>query len=54
LSKTKYKQKLTRKSCWIYLEGTNYQNEDYLKKNVITRNGFHFGGFEIKQPTKKE
>jgi hypothetical protein len=54
LSKTLYKQKLIRKSCWVYLEGTNYHNEDYNKKNIITRNGFEFGGFEIKQTKKKE
>jgi hypothetical protein len=56
LSKTEYKKRLVKKSCYCYLEGTNHTDFHNKKDITINRNGFEFRGFEIKQvnPRKKE
>ena len=55
--KTKYYKNLVDKRCCCYLEGTYFDrnSKGYLiNKKTITRNGFHFGYFIIKQLTKKQ
>ena len=51
--KSIYNKNLVRKSCWCYLEGTNYPIAG-KKKNYVGRDQFEFEGFQIKQPKQKE
>jgi elongation factor P hydroxylase len=56
LSKTAYNQKLIKKECGVYLDDIHYDKDIFLTKHTITRNGYQFGDFKIKQrnPRKKD